>query len=142
MLAERCGAGRRLAARFRKNIDATTAVELALIAPALFALLFGIFAIAQMYNEQSTLQSAVNTSGRMIATTQGVTQAQLASAVQGRLTALGFQSPAVTYATVTVNGVQLGHLTATITDAYTIPFVSTYNMTFTADAYVPVASVP
>jgi Flp pilus assembly protein TadG len=122
----------------RRGAEAgSAAVEFAIVAPVLFAFLFGIIYLGKMYLDTQTLQTAVESAGRMIAVNSGVTQDQLKTAIQNSIGVIGSPTITVSYTTVTVGGQSVGHLTATMTRSYVVPLVTTYNMTYTAETYIP-----
>ena len=90
-----------------------------------------------MYFDTETLQTSVEAAGRMIALNSNVTQSQLKTAIQNGLGSIGNPTVTVNYATVTINGVSVGHLSATLTRSYAVPLITTYNMVYTADTYLP-----
>jgi Flp pilus assembly protein TadG len=61
--------------RFSRTGDGATAVEFALVAPALIALLIAIFEVMYFLFAQQTLQTAAGEFGRMFMTNQGPAQA-------------------------------------------------------------------
>lgn len=93
-----------------------------------------------MYFDTQTLQTAVESAGRMMALNSNVTQSQLQTAIQNGLGSIGNPTVTVNYATVTINGVSVGHLSATLTRSYTVPLITTYNMNYTADTYLPAST--
>ena len=60
--------------RFGRTRDAATAVEFALVAPALIAILIAIFEVMYFLFAQQTLQTAAGEFGRMFMTNQGPAQ--------------------------------------------------------------------
>jgi Flp pilus assembly protein TadG len=75
----------RLLRRFRRNSDAATVVEFALVAPTFFALLFAILEAALMFFASQVLETVVQDSARLIFTgqaqLQGFSQTQFANFV-------------------------------------------------------------
>lgn len=118
----------------------SAAVEFAIIGPVLVVLLFGIVIFGKIYFDRETLETAVESAGRTIALNSSVTQSQLQTAIQNGLGSIGNPSVTVNYATVTINGVAVGHLSATMTTSYVVPLWKTYSMTYTADTYLPPSS--
>lgn len=126
--------------RFLRTGSGSAAVQFAIVGPVFTAFLFAILGLGKMYFDTETLQTAVESAGRMIALNSSVTQSQLTTAVQNGLGPIGNPSVTVNYATVTINGVSVGHLSATLTRSYWVPLITTYNMTYTADTYLPPSS--
>ena len=123
--------------RVRKAEAGSTAVEFAIVAPVLIGFLFVIVYVGKMYFDTQTLQTAVESAGRMIALNSSVTQDQLKTAIQNSIGVIGSPTITVSYTTTTISGQSVGHLTATMTRSYTVPLVTTYNMTYTAETYIP-----
>ena len=124
----------------REAESGSAAVEFAIIGPIFLAIIFTIAVFGKLYFDRQTLQTAVESAGRMIALDSSVTQSQLQTAIQNGLGAVGNPAVTVTYGTATINGVSVGHLSATMTRSYSVPFVTSYNMTYTADTYLPPGS--
>jgi Flp pilus assembly protein TadG len=74
--------------RFRRNRRGSAAVEFALIAPVFFALLFAIIETALVFFAGQVLETGVQDSGRLIYTSQSLTQAELAADFCSRVAAL------------------------------------------------------
>lgn len=121
----------------RPDISGSAAIEFAVVGPVFLAVVFTVYAIGKIYLDTQTLQTAVESAGRMMALSSQVTQTQLQTAVQSGLGNIGNPTVTVTYATVTINGVSVGHLSASMTRRYTLPLIKSYNMTYTADTYLP-----
>jgi Flp pilus assembly protein TadG len=85
---------RRAYHRFRRYSDGTTAVELALIAPAFLALLVAILETGVVFITQQVLQTATTEAGRLIMTGQAQSQS---------LTAAQFQQDVCNYAGSLIN---------------------------------------
>jgi Flp pilus assembly protein TadG len=74
--------------RFHRNRRGSAAVEFALIAPMFFALLFAIIETAMVFFASQVLETGIQDSGRLIYTSQGLTQAQFKADFCGRVGAL------------------------------------------------------
>lgn len=126
--------------RIRRNVSGSAAVEFAIIGPVFLAVAFAIYFVGRMYFDTETLQTSVESAGRMMALNSQVTQSQLQTAIQSGLGNIGNPTVTVSYSTVTINGVSVGHLSATMTRSYIVPLINTYNLTYTADTYLPPSS--
>ncbi|HVT24349.1 MAG TPA: hypothetical protein VHD95_06960, partial [Rhizomicrobium sp.] len=62
------------------------------------------------------------------------------AAINDRLSKFGLSSATVTYTKETVNSIQTGHIQASYVQTYSIPFLRTFDMTYSSQAYVPVGS--
>ena len=118
-------------------VSGSAAVEFAILGPVFIAMLLAIVSLGKIYFDNQTLQTAVESAGRMIALSTSVSQSQLQTAVQNGLANIGNPSVTVTYTTTTINGVSVGHLSATMTRSYMVPLINNYTLTTTADTYLP-----
>jgi Flp pilus assembly protein TadG len=62
--------------RFRRNRSGSAAVEFALVAPMFFALIFAIIETGMVFFAGQVLETAVQDGGRLIYTSQSLTQTQ------------------------------------------------------------------
>jgi Flp pilus assembly pilin Flp len=74
--------------RFRRNRRGSAAVEFALVAPVFFALLFAIIETAMVFFAGQVLETGVQDSGRLIYTSQNVSQVQFKQDFCNRVGAL------------------------------------------------------
>lgn len=121
------------------DIRGASALEFALVAPVLFAVLFAITGLGKIYFDRQSLQYAVEAAGREIALTGTITQADLTAAIKKKLNAIGTATVTTNYSIISIDGTPVGHLSATMTRDYFIPLITTYAMNYTADTYMPVA---
>lgn len=130
--------GSGISRRFCSNIAGASALEFAIVAPVFLALVFAIFAVGRIYFDRQSFQFAVEQAGRQIAISQSVTEAELRAAIESQLDTIGSPEIAIAYSVLTINGNRVGHLAATMTRSYSVPLITTYDMNFTADTYMPV----
>src|SRR3977135_2691745 len=74
--------------RFRRQRRGSAAVEFALVAPVFFALLFAIIETAMVFFAGQVLETGVQDSGRLIYTSQGLSQVQFKQDFCNRVGAL------------------------------------------------------
>ena len=74
--------------RFRRNRRGSAAVEFALVAPVFFALLFAIIETAMVFFAGQVLETGVQDSGRLLYTSQSVSQVQFKQDFCNRVGAL------------------------------------------------------
>ena len=74
--------------RFRRNRRGSAAVEFALVAPVFFALLFAIIESAMVFFAGQVLETGVQDSGRLLYTSQNVSQVQFKQDFCNRVGAL------------------------------------------------------
>jgi len=129
----------RPAALRRGATTGSAAIEFAVVAPMVLALLFAIIFIGKMYLDTQTLQAAVESAGRIVVVNSNATQDQLKTAIQNQLGVIGNPTITVSYTTAIISGQSTGHLAATMTRTYVVPLITTYNMAFTADTYIPLS---
>ena len=132
-----CNNSSRSSTRHSRGESGSAAIEFAVVGPLFIAMLMGIFWFGKAYFDTQTLQTAVESAGRTMALSSGVTQSQLQTAVQNGLADIGNPTVTVSYTTTTISGVSVGHLSATMTRSYVVPLLKTYTFTYTADTYLP-----
>lgn len=123
--------------RFAREDSGAYAVEFALISTAFFTLMFGTAYISIMMWYRSTLQWAVEKGIRMAAIDKTTTQAQITTAINDYLTSASLGNATVTYSTAVYSGVNVSTVTASFTKSVTIPFVSTFDQTYSSTAKIP-----
>jgi len=115
------------------------AVEFAIVSTAFIALVFGITYLGIMLNNKAMLQWAVEATIRKAAINTTVTQTQLTTELNGYLSTAGLPNATVTY-NVGTGVIPVATLTGTFSQTYVIPYVSTFNVTYSATAQVPQGS--
>jgi Flp pilus assembly protein TadG len=126
---------------FFSERSGAAAVEFAMVSSAFFAFVIGIAYVAVMLFNNASLNYAVEDAARTVAMNNAATQDQVKAKVNSYMTTAGLHSATVLYSTSTINNVLTGHIAANYTQTYTLPFVSTFHITFSAEAYVPLQSV-
>lgn len=119
----------------RRARAGSTAVEFALIAPALFTLLFGTIEFGRMVFTQSTLHFAVEEAARCASVTPSAcgTSSQIASYAASRASDTDLPASAFTASTPTC-----GHqVTGSVVYAFIATALFTYSPTLTATACFP-----
>ncbi len=129
----------RLLARIAIEDSGAAAVEFALVSTAFITLVFGITYLSIMLNNKAMLQWAVEATLRKAAINTTVSQSQLTSDLNGYLSTAGLPNATVTYNVVS-GAIPVATLTGSFSQSYTIPFVSTFNITYSATAKVPQGS--
>jgi Flp pilus assembly protein TadG len=110
----------------------TTAVEFAIIAPALVALLFGAFELGWALHCNESVDYAVNVAARELVATPSLTQSQLQSEVQTQLRTLA--DP--TQVTVTLNedpasaSPRVAHVLASYKHTMNVPMLTGFSYTY------------
>lgn len=132
---------RKIPGRFLSEEGGTAAVEFAIVSSAFFAFVIGIAYVGIILYNNTSLNYAVEDAARTVAINNTATLDQIRSKVNSYMTSAGLPSANVQYSTSTINNVLTGHIVANYNQSYTLPFVNTFHLTFTADAYVPLQSV-
>ncbi len=104
---------------------------------AFLTLLFGASYIGIMMWYRSSLQWAVEKGIRMAAIDKTTTQTQITTAINGYLTSVSLPNATVAFNTAAYSGVQISTVTASFTKSVTMPFVSTFNLTYSSTAKIP-----
>lgn len=125
---------------FRSDVSGATAVEFAIIANVFIAFVMVIAYFGIMLFNNASLDWAVDDAVRMAAIDPAADQTALAGAINARLSQFGLSNATVTYSVSTINSVQTGHIAASYVQSYSVPFISTFDITFSSDAYVPIGS--
>ena len=123
--------------RFAREESGAYAVEFALVSTAFLTLLFGASYIGIMMWYRSSLQWAVEKGIRMAAIDKTTTQTQITTAINGYLTSVSLPNATVAFNTAAYSGVQISTVTASFTKSVTMPFVSTFNLTYSSTAKIP-----
>jgi Flp pilus assembly protein TadG len=121
-------------ARLRTDEAGATAVEFAIVSVAFISFIFGISFTALMLHTNATLQWVVETSVRDAALNPNITQGQVRAAVNDLLTAMKMPTANSVEYNVTADTIPVANLTASFNRTFTIPFVGTFNNTYTATA--------
>ena len=127
-------------AKFASHNAGATAVEFAMVASAFVTVVMGICYVGIMLFNNLSLDWAVQRAVRQATINHSVTQAAIASTINNYLSSVGLSNANVEYGVLTLNGVQTASIAANYTQAYSLPFVSTFNMTFSSSASVPLGS--
>ena len=102
--------GKRL--RFIRDERGISAVEFAIVGPAFLMMLIGVFAIGYSMHCISSVRLAVEGAARALEINQTMTQAQLTTFVQNKLTGVGDPNVTITLANDTsVAGVSMKKIT-------------------------------
>jgi Flp pilus assembly protein TadG len=118
--------------RLADDRGGASAVEFAILAPVLFALLFGVFQLGWALHCNQSVDWAVQTAARQLVGTPSLTQAQLQSKVEALLT--GGADPSHVTVALTEDPAGASPRMAQVSAAYAhtidVPFLSTFNYTY------------
>lgn len=121
-------------ARLKRDESGATAVEFAVVSVVFITFIFGIAFTALMLHTNATLQWVVETTVREAALNPNTSQAQMRAAVNDLLTSMKMPSASSVDYNVTAGAIPVANLTASFNRTFTIPFVGTFNNTYTATA--------
>ena len=124
-------------ARLRANQSGTAAVEFAIVSSVFITLVIGLAFASIMLHSNAALQWAVETAARQASLKPDITQDELQIAVNNLLTQNKMPNADVTYSVADMDGVPIATLTASFTRTFHIPFVDTFETTYTATARTP-----
>jgi Flp pilus assembly protein TadG len=124
---------------FARHQGGAAAVEFAMVSSAFFALILGIAYLGIMLFTNLAVHWALEKGARVAVIDTATTQNAVASAVNGYLNSMGVASAAVTY-TVANGAFPVAHISATLTQSYTVPMISNFTITYSANTYVPQGS--
>ncbi len=121
------------------QVGGASAVEFAILLPALILVFFALIQFSRMCFDVYTLQYAVDFACRSIILDGSATLPTLTARVNEKLSIIGNPTVTVTLSTETSGSAPIGRLTATMQRSYQIPLLPAYTKTIVADAYMPLA---
>lgn len=124
---------------FGREERGAAATEFALVSVVFFTFIVGIFYVSIMIYTNLVVHWAVNDSIRRAALTPTISQSAIQTQVNAYLSSKGVDPATVTY-TVLPGAIPVGHIVATLSKEYAVPLITTFHITYSADAYVPQGS--
>ena len=124
-------------ARLRGDESGTAAVEFAIVSTVFITFVIGLAYASIMLHSNAALQWAVEGAARQASLDPDITQTQLQTTVNNLLAQTKMPNANVTLSTQTVSGVPIAVVTASFQRTFTIPFVNTFDTTYTATARTP-----
>ena len=125
---------------FVADESGATAVEFALVSTAFFALMIGLCYLGIMLFNNMSLQWAVEKAARVAEINSAATQSDIAAAVNSYLASEGLPNATVTYSSSVSGGVTTATISASYRQTYALPLISTFNINFSSNLTVPLAS--
>jgi Flp pilus assembly protein TadG len=128
----------RAGARFLRDAKGTSAVEFAIIAPAFFLLLVGVFEVGWAGHKLSSLRFALQESGRVLLVTPTMSATDFDALVKSKLSDIA--DPNVTTSLVVdapSGGVKLAHATATYNFTISVPMLPERSFSYQTAITVP-----
>jgi Flp pilus assembly protein TadG len=128
---------KRLACRRRGGEAGATTLEFALVAPMLFAFLFGTYELGWALHCGSTVRFAVERAARQLIVNPNTTADQIQSAAQTRLSGLPISNLSVTTAQESASGGQIVRVSWQYAYTMALPFTPSASFTFNSSTVVP-----
>lgn len=126
------------AERFARDRSGSSAVEFAIIAPALFVCIVGIVVLGISYYEGATIQWSLERSLRTTMVEGHVTSAAIQAAMADDLERLGSPDVAFHYSVDTSGAVPLAIVIADYDAPLRIPFLPDISLHFSAENVAPI----
>ncbi len=128
------------ARHFIRDQDGAVAVEFALVSSVFLAVLLGICYLGIMLFNNMSLEWAVEKAARVAEVNSAATQSDIAGAVNSYLASEGLPNATVRYSSTVSGGVTIATISASYSQTYALPMISTFHLNFTSNLSVPVAS--
>jgi len=125
---------------FAHDERGAAAVEFALVSTAFLAMIIGLCYLGIMLFNNMGLHWAVEKAARVAEINTAATQSDIASAVNSYLAAEGLPNATVTYSSVVSGGATIATIQASYSQSYTLPMIHTFNINFSSNLSVPIAS--
>ena len=129
--------GKRFLHRFGSEESGASAVEFALVSTAFISLMIGIWYLAIMLFNNMSLQWAIARSARLAEINKAVTQDAIAQAVNTYLAGNGLPNATVTYSSSVSGGLRSATISASYSQVYDVPMVSSFHINFSSNLTVP-----
>jgi Flp pilus assembly protein TadG len=123
-----------------RDQDGAVAVEFALVSSVFLAVLLGICYLGIMLFNNMSLEWAVEKAARVAEVNSAATQSDIAGAVNSYLASEGLPNATVRYSSTVSGGVTIATISASYSQTYALPMISTFHLNFTSNLSVPVAS--
>ena len=115
-----------------------SAVEFAIVGPSFIVMLIGMISIGYAMHCVSSVRLAVEGAARALEVNQTMTQAQLTTYVQNKLTGVGDPNVTITLAHDTsVSGATMKKITGTYVFDIVVPMLPSQHISFTTSVSVP-----
>lgn len=125
------------ASAFAHDCRAATAVEFAVVSTVFLTFIMAIAYLGLMLFTFAGVHWAVEDASRVATINTAATQTQLQTAINNDLTSIGLpDATSVTYS-VSNTPFQIATVSATLTQSYVVPLLSTVTITYSASTQVP-----
>jgi Flp pilus assembly protein TadG len=117
------------------------AIEFAILAPALLVLVFGILAVGWAINGVSSVNHALERTGRALQLNPSLTSNQMLQLIRTQVDYLGTPNIAVALTVdAPSNGIKLAHVTATYNFVLDLPLLSSQSIAYSSTVTVPLVA--
>lgn len=124
--------------RWQRDRGGASALEFAIIAPALILLLFGIMQLGLAMNRGASVQWATDQAARQVMLDPGMTESQLRALVEARLAELSDSfTVQVSYSIDQSGPIKLGRLVVDYDHIVAIPMLDIFTARFSVRSLVP-----
>lgn len=123
----------------RRGDGGAAALEFALLAPVLLALLFGVFELGWALHCGATVRYAIERSSRALITDPTTTANAIKTAAQARLTGLPVSNLEVSVANETIGTGQIARVSWRYNYNMALPYVPSTIITFDSSMVVPIS---
>jgi Flp pilus assembly protein TadG len=131
--------GHRMVSGIARTECGAAVVEFAIISTVFVSFILAIAYLGMMLYADLGVHWALEKGARLAAINTSTTQTAVADAINKYLQGMGVPAATVTY-TVSTDTITRAYITATLTETFTVPFIQTFTVTYSADTYVPQSS--
>lgn len=114
-----------------------TALEFALVSTAFIPLITGIAYLAIMLFNNLSLEWAVTKAARIAEINKAATQSDVSQAINSYLASMNLPTATVAYSSSVSGGVRTANISATYTQTYVVPMISSFTINFNSNITVP-----
>lgn len=126
--------------RLARDEGGAAAVEFAVVSVAFFMFIFAIAYIGIIMFTNATLQWAVESGSRLAAIDQTATQGDISDAVNRYLASANAPPATVNYSISQSGALKTATISASFSESYSVPLISTFNIDYNATTSVPLAN--
>lgn len=124
---------------FAGDCRATAAPEFAVVSTVFLTFIMAIAYLGLMLFTYAGVHWAVENAARVAAVNTSATKTQIQTAINSNLTSIGLPTATSVSYTTTTTPFQIATVTATLTQSYVVPLISTFTITYSATTQVPQA---
>lgn len=122
---------------FARERDGTSAVEFAIVSTVFLTFIMAIAYVGLMLFTYVGVHWAVEDASRVATVNTSATQTQIQTAINNDLTSIGLPDATNVSYSVASNPFAIATVSATLTQTYVVPLLSTVTITYSASTQVP-----